>query len=82
VDAAAFAVRLGIPALAVELVDLGLPGAERPASVFAVPAYVLQGRLVAIGNPGPQRLAALLAMPAVGGATAEGGKTDGTAGGS
>jgi hypothetical protein len=33
------------------VVDLSEPGVERPASVFAVPTYVLDGRIVSLGTP-------------------------------
>ncbi len=37
------------PQLMVELVDLGKP--NRPQEVFAVPTYVLDGRIISLGNP-------------------------------
>lgn len=35
----------------VRLVDLSVPGIVRPAQVFAVPTYLLDGRLLCLGNP-------------------------------
>lgn len=37
--------------LDVRVIDLGAPGAIRPPSVFAVPTYLLDGRLLSLGNP-------------------------------
>ena len=37
------------PQLAVELVDVEAP--NRPQNVFAVPTYVLDGRVISLGNP-------------------------------
>ncbi len=39
------------PGLEVRLVDLGEPGAVRPPAVFAVPTYLLDGRVISLGNP-------------------------------
>ena len=39
------------PGLEVRLVDLGEPGAVRPSAVFAVPTYLLDGRVISLGNP-------------------------------
>ncbi len=41
------------PALAVRVVDVDDAPASVPASVVAVPTYVLDGRLVHLGNPSP-----------------------------
>jgi hypothetical protein len=46
------------PALYVEIVDLSRPGAERPDCVFAVPTFVLNGRVFSLGNPRRSRLVA------------------------
>ena len=35
----------------VHIIDLSVPGAVRPAAVFAVPTYLLDGRLLSLGNP-------------------------------
>jgi predicted thioredoxin/glutaredoxin len=35
----------------VQVIDLSEPGAVRPDSVFAVPTYLLDGRVVSLGNP-------------------------------
>lgn len=37
------------PQLSVELVDMETP--NRPPNVFAVPTYVLNGRIISLGNP-------------------------------
>ncbi len=37
------------PQLSVELVDMETP--DRPPNVFAVPTYVLDGRVISLGNP-------------------------------
>lgn len=42
---------LPLPGVDVRLVDLGEPGAERPPAVFAVPTYLLNGRVLSLGNP-------------------------------
>lgn len=39
------------PELQVEVISLAAPGTERPASVFAVPTYLLNGELLWLGNP-------------------------------
>jgi hypothetical protein len=39
------------PGLSVRLIDLDVPGAVRPAAVFAVPTYVLDGKILSLGNP-------------------------------
>ena len=40
-----------IPDLRVQLHDLADPGVVRPEHVFAVPAYLLDGRLISLGTP-------------------------------
>lgn len=42
---------LGLPDLDVRFVDLSEPGVVRPDAVFAVPTYVLDGRVLCLGNP-------------------------------
>jgi hypothetical protein len=42
---------MNVPGLAVQVIDLADPSATRPSSVFAVPTYVLDGRIVSLGNP-------------------------------
>jgi hypothetical protein len=49
--------------LDVRLVDLAAQGAARPAAVFAVPTYLLDGRVLSLGNPDPAWLLARLAPP-------------------
>lgn len=46
------------PALHVEVVDMSRPEVERPDYVFAVPTFVLNGRVFSLGNPRRSRLAA------------------------
>ena len=41
-----------------EVVDLSRLGAERPDYVFAVPTFVLNGRVFSLGNPHLSRLVA------------------------
>jgi predicted thioredoxin/glutaredoxin len=66
------AIRDRFPALEVEVVDLSAPEAHRPEYVFAVPTFVLNGRVLSLGNPRPSRLVA-----AVEAALREGGAPDG-----
>lgn len=42
---------LGFADLDVRVIDLGDPGAVRPSAVFAVPTYLLDGRVLCLGNP-------------------------------
>ena len=51
----------GLASLDVVLRDLGDPGTVRPAAVFAVPTYVLDGRVISLGNPDIGHLRSLLA---------------------
>lgn len=37
------------PQMSVELLDMETP--ERPPNIFAVPTYVLNGRIISLGNP-------------------------------
>ncbi len=39
------------PALAVRVVDLDQPGAQQPPEVFAVPTFLLNGKIVSLGTP-------------------------------
>jgi hypothetical protein len=41
----------GWPHLEVRLLDLSQPHVTRPAAVFAVPTYILDGRVISLGNP-------------------------------
>lgn len=45
------------PDLAVQIIDLDEPGAERPSAVFAVPTYLLDGELLWLGNPSREEAA-------------------------
>lgn len=44
------------PALTVRVVDLDAPDAVKPNAVFAIPSYVLNGRVVSLGNPGIEEI--------------------------
>ena len=52
-----------VPDLDVRLIDLGAPDAVRPPAVFAVPIYLLDGRVLSLGNPDPAWLMERLAAP-------------------
>ena len=45
------------PTLDAQVFDLDQPGAERPAAVFAVPTFMLNGKIVSLGTPFRQDLA-------------------------
>jgi predicted thioredoxin/glutaredoxin len=53
--------RARFPTLHVEVVNLSDPAAERPEAVFAVPTYLLDGRVLSLGNPHPAALMHALA---------------------
>lgn len=46
------------PALEAEALDLSRPEVDRPDYVFAVPTFVLNGRVLSLGNPRRSRLIA------------------------
>lgn len=46
--------------LDVRVLDLDVPGTIKPDAVFAVPSYLLNGRIVWLGNPEPAELYAML----------------------
>ncbi|MFN8663160.1 MAG: thioredoxin family protein [Thermomicrobiales bacterium] len=50
------------PNLDVRVVDLSSPHAIRPAEVFAIPTYVLDGRVISLGNPDKADLLAHLGL--------------------
>jgi len=50
----------GLPGVDVRLIDLSDPGATKPVAVFAVPTYLLDGRVLCLGNPGAAWLIARL----------------------
>ncbi len=52
---------LGLANLDVRLLDLSKPDVIRPPVVFAVPTYVLDGRVISLGNPEQDWLLDLLA---------------------
>lgn len=64
---------LGLADLEVRLIDLGDPGATRPAAVFAVPTYLLDGRVLSLGNPFEDWLVERLRSDGAGIAPATGG---------
>ena len=41
----------GLPGVEVRVIDLSDQATVRPASVFAVPTYLLNGRVLSLGNP-------------------------------
>ncbi len=43
--------RLALPGVTIAIVDLSEPGVARPDPVFAVPTYLLDGRIISLGNP-------------------------------
>jgi hypothetical protein len=47
----------------VRVIDLSVTGAERPSAVFAVPTYLLDGRVISLGNPDEAWLIAQLTPP-------------------
>lgn len=54
-----------LPGLDVRLIDLHAPGAVRHPAVFAVPTYLLDGRVISLGNPDEPWLLDRLAVPTV-----------------
>ncbi len=46
------------PQLITEIINLDEPGAEKPEEVFAVPTYMLDGKIISLGNPYPEQLRA------------------------
>ncbi len=44
------------PQVRVEVINLGAPNAVKPDVVFAVPTYLLNGRIVSLGNPSLQEM--------------------------
>lgn len=52
-----------LPHVAIRLVDLSVPGVERPPAVFAVPTYLLDGRVLSLGNPEEEWLIDKLVSP-------------------
>ncbi|HEV2128769.1 MAG TPA: hypothetical protein VGR22_09135 [Thermomicrobiales bacterium] len=57
-----------LPHVTVTLRDLGDPGTDRPDRVFAVPTYLLDGRVISLGNPDVSWLYQLLTSEAEDGA--------------
>ncbi len=54
---------LGWPHLDVRLLDLSDPDVVIPPTVFAMPTYVLDGRVISLGNPEEEWLLELVAQP-------------------
>jgi len=50
------AVQRRFPGLQVQVVNLAEPGARAPDAVFAMPTFVLDGRIVSLGTPAPEAL--------------------------
>ena len=48
------------PKLTVDVIDVNGADVERPEEVFAVPTYLLNGRVVSLGNPKPESLRELI----------------------
>lgn len=46
-------IAVNLPGIVIRLIDLSRPGTLRPAAVFAVPTYLLDGRVISLGNPDP-----------------------------
>ncbi len=44
------------PMVEVAVIDIDAPGAHVPDHVFAVPTFVLDGRVVSVGNPAPEEM--------------------------
>jgi hypothetical protein len=44
------------PELDLEVVDVADPSSERPEDVFAVPTFMLDGRVLSLGNPRRSKL--------------------------
>ncbi len=40
-----------IPGIDVQVIDLDQPGIVPPPRIFAVPTYVVEGKVVSLGNP-------------------------------
>lgn len=55
-------VAMNLPGIDIRLIDLSHTGTLRPTTVFAVPTYLLDGRVVSLGNPDPAWLLSQLRM--------------------
>jgi hypothetical protein len=53
-------VRQHVPEVEVRLIDITVPGIRRPENVFAVPTYLLNGKVCSLGNPDSEKLIAQL----------------------
>lgn len=49
------------PMVEVVVIDIDAPGACVPDDIFAVPMFVLDGRVVSVGNPSPEEMERKLA---------------------
>jgi hypothetical protein len=54
---------LDVAGLDISIMDIGDPEVERPAAVFAVPTYLLDGAVLSLGNPDEEWLLARLGIP-------------------
>ncbi len=59
---AAMVRELAPPEFEVRLIDLSEPDAIRPPAVFAVPTYLLNGRVISLGNPDEASLLAKIGL--------------------
>ncbi len=48
------------PGIVVEVIDITETARAVPDSVFAVPTYVLDGKVVSLGNPSEEELTAMI----------------------
>ncbi|MBX3010889.1 MAG: hypothetical protein KF832_05245 [Caldilineaceae bacterium] len=49
-------IRRDFPMIDVRLVDIHAPNLVVPVAVFAIPTYLLDGRLWSLGNPSPEKI--------------------------
>lgn len=49
-------VRRRLPDVEVRVIDITDPGSDPPDRVFAVPTYLIDGRIYSLGNPDLERL--------------------------
>ncbi len=48
-------IRSRFPQVSVRLIDVETSGEEIPEAVFAIPTYLIDGRVWSLGNPSPQQ---------------------------
>lgn len=49
------------PQLVAEIISLDKPGVEKPTGVFAVPTWLMDGKIISLGNPYPEQMRARIA---------------------